>query len=251
MRARWPLLALLFLFSFAGTAEAIGGRMETKRERLQKEKGARLAAPKHSGTEIQNIYEAYLKEDFSGAEALCVRALEKGKSGVETDEVRYLQALCLLKMRRSDEARSILGSITASASPLKDQAALSFADSFTVDGDGKRADVEYRRFLSEYGDTDMAAYARSRLTPSGAGSAAEKGFFSVQVGSFSNESNARSLIERLVGTRYDAYLENHHADSLYRVRVGRLRSGEEARALEARLKKEGYPTKFVSEPAVS
>ncbi len=251
MRVRWPFFVLLFLFSLAGTAEALSGRMETKRERLQKEKGARLAAPKRSGTDIQKIYEAYLKENFSEAETLCARALEKGKSGVETDEVRYLRALCLLKMRRSDEARRILGSITASASPLRTQAALSFADSFAVDGDGKRADTEYRRFLSEYGDTDMAAYARSRLAPSGAGSVAEGGFFSVQVGSFSNEGNARSLVGKLLDTRYDAYLENGRADSLYRVRVGRLRSMEDARALETRLKKDGYPTKFVSEAAVS
>ncbi len=200
---------------------------------------------------MRDIYEVYLKENFSEAEAMCSAGLTGRKSGSEIDELGYLKALCLLKMHRTDEARRILGAITASASPLKPEAALSFADSFTVDGNTERAEAEYRRVAAEYPNSGVGVYARSRFVQHTAVNAREDTFFSVQVGSFSNADNARSLLDMLVETRYDAYLEKGHPDRFYRVRVGRLHSKVEAAALEARLKKDGYPTKFVSETTVS
>lgn len=248
MRTRAAVLFTLFFLMRAATADALGGRLETKRERMEKEqKGLDLSA-KRQEPATRAIYEAYLNENFSEAEVLCSQALKTRKSDAEAEELSYMEALCLLKMHRTDEARRMLGGITASSSPLRAEAALSFADSFVVDGDAQRADTEYRRVLAEYGETDVAGYARSRLTASENGIGGPSGFFTVQVGSFSNESNARSLISKLLETRYEAYLENGQADRLYRVRVGRFHSQEDARALEARLKKDGYPTKFVSEP---
>ena len=75
------------------------------------------------------------------------------------------------------------------------------------------------------------------------------GQFSVQVGSFKKKSNASNLVSKLSARHYDARVESPAgpSDSLYRVRVGRISSKEEAERLAMKLKREGYPTKVCQE----
>ncbi len=72
----------------------------------------------------------------------------------------------------------------------------------------------------------------------------EQPFFAVQVGSFSREKNARSLMKELLDKHFEAYLEKDRKNRMVRVRVGRCPSREEAGKLSERLKEEGYPTKI-------
>jgi len=75
------------------------------------------------------------------------------------------------------------------------------------------------------------------------------GQFSVQVGSFRSRSNASKLVSMLCARHYDARLESPagQSDKIYRVRVGRVSSQEEAERLAVKLKREGYPTKVCRE----
>jgi cell division septation protein DedD len=73
----------------------------------------------------------------------------------------------------------------------------------------------------------------------------ERPFYSVQVGSFSKEENAKALVEKLIAAHYDAYLAPDAGKTgMIRVRVGKTESRPAAEILEEKLKKEGYPTKI-------
>jgi cell division septation protein DedD len=68
----------------------------------------------------------------------------------------------------------------------------------------------------------------------------------VQVGSFTNLTNARNLCNKLIQKGYEAYIEDAALKSktTYRVKVGKLKLRSEAANLENRLAAEGYPTKI-------
>lgn len=74
-------------------------------------------------------------------------------------------------------------------------------------------------------------------------------FISVQVGSFRNKKNATRLTQKLSRSGYDSYLETPagFGETLYRVKVGRLKSGEEANVLASRLNADGYRTKICND----
>ncbi len=73
------------------------------------------------------------------------------------------------------------------------------------------------------------------------------GVYSVQVGAFSKKVNAESLVDKLNGKGYIAFVVNSgSADKItYKVRVGKLNSINEAKNLEKDLSGQGYPTKIV------
>ncbi len=66
--------------------------------------------------------------------------------------------------------------------------------------------------------------------------------YSVQVGFFSNSTNADILKNKLLAENYPAYLED--SGSGYRVRVGKFKNYQEALDLESKLSKEGFQTKI-------
>jgi len=70
-------------------------------------------------------------------------------------------------------------------------------------------------------------------------------YYTVQVGAFSNSSNAINLSLKLTQKGYPAFIEESIAQgkSTYRVRVGKFKQRQEAASLENRLAQEGYPTK--------
>ncbi len=75
------------------------------------------------------------------------------------------------------------------------------------------------------------------------------GQFSVQVGSFKSRSNASKLVSKLAARHYEARVESPVglSDKLYRVKVGRISSKEEAERLAVKLKLEGYPIRVCQE----
>ena len=79
--------------------------------------------------------------------------------------------------------------------------------------------------------------------------AIDKGW-AVQVGSFSNETNARRLAETLDRAGYRAFVARHVVDGVvrFRVRVGPEPERESADALAVRLADEGQQTRVVPHP---
>lgn len=70
--------------------------------------------------------------------------------------------------------------------------------------------------------------------------------YSVQVGAFSKQENAQSLLQKLLSKEYPAYIEEppSGAKSIYRVKVGRLKVKADAEVLRKKLTTDGYPTKL-------
>lgn len=70
----------------------------------------------------------------------------------------------------------------------------------------------------------------------------EGGEHCVQVGFFSNSTNASNLKNKLLAKDFPAYVEN--ASGGYRVRVGKFKTQKQALDLEEKLSQEGFPTKL-------
>ncbi|MFA5356729.1 MAG: tetratricopeptide repeat protein [Candidatus Omnitrophota bacterium] len=195
------------------------------------------------------------------------------------DELYYILGLAYLKdgnyLRAGDIFEIILKEFKGSA--LKDEAELGLGDSYFLRGDYDRA--------REYYEAALRAGARGKLTPSlyyrlsqaalkqgdtrGAGLYLNKLksefplspeisldkelygmtdiYYTVQVGSFVNFSNARNLRDKLKAKGYDAYLEEADTNGVktYRVRAGKLSSRQDAVELKGRLSSEGHPTKII------
>jgi tetratricopeptide (TPR) repeat protein len=66
--------------------------------------------------------------------------------------------------------------------------------------------------------------------------------YSIQVGFFTSGANASNFKETLLGRNYPAYVED--TGSGYRVKVGKVKSRQEALDLEGRLIRDGFQTKI-------
>jgi tetratricopeptide (TPR) repeat protein len=259
MRVLWAAAALLMLSS---TAHAGIGRLETKRERLARE--AQNFGPSYT-VAYEKIHESFLRDDYAGVVRLAHEYLSGSRNKPNRGDVRYLEALSLVKLGRGEEARAKLKELERDLDTAEDRAgaAISLADSHFHEGDLAAAASAYGDALRKYPQTEQKNYVTERLKelgdrqgrtlgpmvivlddePKAAGPAAG-GLFTVQVGSFANERNARALVYKLNRRKFDAYLEMDEADRMYRVRVGKVPSRQDALLLESRLKKEGYPTKI-------
>lgn len=247
------MAAVFASFFFVTSAYADIGRIQTRRERMKKESAATPDA------DLQAIHERFLSGDYERAEILASRYAASHARSAETDQVRHIESLCQLENGRYAQARRGLAALEAdSADPsVQSAAAVSLGDSFYLEKDFVSANAAYARAASKYPSAPESAYLAQRLretAPPAAASKAgvlkqlsveEKPFFSVQVGSFSQEKNAEALVRKLIYHNHDAYL-NAGADGFYRVRVGHFAVKSEAARLESRLKKEGYPTTIVS-----
>ncbi len=262
----WVIISLLFLLSHSASAVTIGP-MQTKKERNrdQSSSGTRDAAkpPK------DKTMEAFLREDHALVEKLTKSLLKRTHSHPEVDEMVYIRALSLMKLGRMDEARLLLIELeNRGLTPdMKARAAYSLGDSYYFTSGDTKA---YQNALSAYPLFDEADSVRLRIrerhvatTPVSTQSQnsantytlspkplqqmglVETPLYSVQVGSFSKEKNAKQLLSKLMRVRYDAHVLKDDTKQIYRVRVGSYVSRHDALILERKLKKEGYPTKIV------
>ena len=71
--------------------------------------------------------------------------------------------------------------------------------------------------------------------------------YSVQIGAFSSNKNARNLVNKLQNKGYSAYVQDSSSQGkpIYKVRIGKLLNHRDAQALERKLNKLGYPTKII------
>ncbi len=194
------------------------------------------------------------------------------------DELYYFLALSYLKdgnyLRASDIFEILLKEFKDSA--FKDEARLGLGDAYFLKGDFDKAKACYGGLLEANSHTKLKELVYSRLSEvayktgdtQSAKEYADKAkqgssdiqqvklnkelpvladdFYTVQVGSFGSQNNARKLRDQLSAKGYDVYLQEVGADTqkVYRVRVGKLKSRQEAAQLETRLLSEGYPTKI-------
>lgn len=262
----WALIGFLLLLSHTALAVTIGpAQTKKERNRDQSSSGTRDAAkaPK------DKTMEAFFREDYALVEKLTKPLLKRTHSHPEIDEMVYIRSLSLMKLGRMDEARLLLIELEdhGLTPDMKARAAYSLGDSYYfTTGDTKA----YQNALSKYPLFDEADSVRLRIrerqivstpvsTPAQSQThyysasskplqqmgVAEMPLYSVQVGSFSKEKNAKQLLSKLMRVRYDARVLKDDMKEIYRVRVGSYVSRHDVLILERKLKKEGYPTKIV------
>ena len=282
-RAAFLFLALAFCGAEAHAA--VIGQLETKRERMRREQGTTRTLPAQSDhiheaflkedyaaverlTAAIPLSQAALPES---GELLQLRALSLMQLGRGAEARQVLEALereAVSEIRSSaavsradsfardgDELSAFLAyEETARRYPDCGEAPYVLArlsELATKLNRSKEAEYFKQRLLTEFPDSPSAHQFSKNLTGSpGAlrqfGLIEEQPLFSVQVGSFSREENARSLLHGLIARHYEAYLYGPGRERLWRVRVGRPASREEAHSLEARLKGDGYPAQITS-----
>jgi tetratricopeptide (TPR) repeat protein len=197
------------------------------------------------------------------------------------DELYYILGLSYLKegnyLRAADIFEIILREFKNSA--FGDQAKLALGDTYFLKGEYERAQIYYKELADSKSGNKLMALAYQRISQcalktgdtreaenysarlkaefplainSGiqlnkeAAISLEDIRYTVQIGSFSNITNARNLTQKLAGEGYPAYLEepDPQKEAAYRVRVGKFRLKQEAVDLEKKLAALGYPTKI-------
>ncbi|NLE64723.1 MAG: tetratricopeptide repeat protein [Elusimicrobia bacterium] len=225
---------------------------------------------------LSDLQSAIMDEDYAKAKTLARDLLIQHLPSVQQAEVRYYLGLSHLRTGEYTEAHDIFRKILSdrSADDVADKAAVGLIDVLYAQGEYEKVLREATKLVSRRRASDMmslvllrsaranlklgrwnqarealeqvvAQYPDSFEAPVARQLLDEKQYFSVQVGAFGDEGRAHQLVRDL-NTRgeYAYIIEAKAADGrvLYRVRVGKLTSLEEARGLESRLSGFGYPT---------
>ena len=196
------------------------------------------------------------------------------------DELYYILGLSYLKdgnyLRATDIFEIILREFKRSA--FGDEAKLALGDTYFLKGEYARAQTYYKELADSKRQHKLKPLAYERLSQCAlkTGNTGEARnylaklkiefplalnlgnqinkeaaipsdlYYTVQVGSFSNQVNARNLAQNLINQGCPAYLEesNSQGEVSYRVRAGKFHSRQEAADLEKKLVALGYPTKI-------
>ncbi|MFA5145684.1 MAG: SPOR domain-containing protein [Candidatus Omnitrophota bacterium] len=201
---------------------------------------------------------------------------------VSSDELYYILGISYLKdgnfLRASDIFEIILREFKGSA--FSDEAKLGLGDTYFLRGDFVKAEGYYKDLINSNPHTRLKAQAYYRLSQAGYKSgntqqgqeyldklkqdfplniesslnkdlcliadSPSAAYYTIQVGSFANITNARNLTEKLIQKGYPAYMEESSSkgQKSYRVRVGKSALLQEISVLENKLSREGYPTKI-------
>lgn len=231
------------------------------------------------GLDMDRVKASFLSGDYKAAVSEGEKVLAKSAAhSPGLDELYYFLGLSYLKegnyLRASDIFEIIIREFKDSR--YRDEAGLSLGDAYFLKGDYKKAQTYYSTLMSNGPDEKLKAMLYYRLSQA----AFKKGetqqakeyldklkkdfpsspemnlerelavggdiFYTVQVGAFANFANARNLRDKLINSGYGAYIEEAHTSGkkAYRVRVGRLKTRQEAVGLENNLILQGYPTKI-------
>lgn len=233
--------------------------------------------PKAQALNLEKARVHFLNGDYSA----CINEGEKILAGSgysrDVDNLYYLLGLSYLKeanyLRASDIFEIILKEFKNSS--FEEEARLGLADTYFLRGEYNKAAGLYKDLLSKNYRTKLAGLVYYRLSqcafktgntregedylrklkkefPLSLETIANKdlgspiNYYTVQIGLFSRNQNAKNLMQRLTQGKYPAYLEesNLQGKIAYRVRVGKFSSRQEALDLADKLSREGYPTKI-------
>ncbi|MDD5166227.1 MAG: SPOR domain-containing protein [Candidatus Omnitrophica bacterium] len=220
----------------------------------------------------------FLNGEYKLAIAEGEKLLAQEVHGAGSDQLYYILGMSYLKdgnyLRASDIFEIILKEFKDSA--LEPEARLGLGDTYFLRGDYDKARAYYTELLNTHIRLQLTPLVYYRLSqcafkqgnveegngylsklkkdfPSSLETSLNKeldnssGFYTVQIGSFTNPANANNLCNRLINKGYDAYSEEAGTDGkkVYRVRVGRLKSRSEAVEIRNKLSLEGYPTNII------
>lgn len=189
----------------------------------------------------------FLKGDYKAAISEGEKIIgEASPNTYGLDELYYILGLSYLKesnyLRAADIFEIILKEFKGS--DFREEALLALGDSYFLRGDFLKAKEYYTQVTSSGGEKfkPLAAERLSRCALKSGDNKAGQVYYTVQVGAFSNQTNASNLTQKLNAQGFGAYIEK--LNSGYHVRVGKFQSLKEAQEAEEKLSKEGYPTKI-------
>lgn len=215
----------------------------------------------------------YLQGSYSESIDECALNIARD---TDRDRAYYLLGLNYIKINHTEKAREKLKIIIDSyrASPFYDSAKLAYADTYFIEQDYTRAKELYEGILRSYSKLLPCAYLRLgqcalkagnwegaknyadtlkqkyplSLEARVSGELLEKQelFFTVQAGSFASAQNAKALMNKLKHKNFDAYIDELASSNgtMYRVRVGKVSTRQEAENLKDSLEAGGYPTRI-------
>jgi len=233
--------------------------------------------------DLDKLNSSFLSGDYKGAIAEGERILAAKQSSSDLDQLYYILGLSYMRdgnlLRASDIFEIIINEYKKS--PLKEEAELGLADTYFLRQDFEKAQAHYKEIIDSNPGTKLKAEIYYRLSQVGFKkgdakegkeyldklkqefpanqvltvnkdlySLAEAGssdiYYTAQVGSFSNITNAKNLLQRLIEQGYAAYIEEavSQGKTSYRIRVGKTRLHQEIVDLENKLSKQGYPTRI-------
>lgn len=247
--------------------------------------GAGLASKSHAFS-LERVKIAYLQGNYHQAITEGEQALAGLSSGAGArSELYYLLGLSYSKSSELARAADYFEKAqkASGSSNAREAALLSLGDTYLLREDLPKAEEHYTAFINANAHSKLKAQAYHRLSQL----CLRKGdtqkarqyierlkkefpfssendlsfnqcaispqvfsleiFYSVQVGSFSKEGNARNLAHKLVANGFPAYIEegeSKDAGKMYRVKVGKTRQRSEAVEFKEKLSQQGYPTKI-------
>jgi len=227
---------------------------------------------------MEQLDRSYLREYYPATINLADQIINHDNNTRNREKAYYFKGLSLLKEERFEEARESFRKLVqfSPRSSLADESLMGIGDSYFIEADYDNSQVAYQNLLRSYpnstllnqvyykigrifekkGEWNQAKTYYSRLVsdfPESYEATLVKDtvednqfYFTVQVGSFANETNARRLRDQLKKDGYSAYLaEKPNGQGVfYRVRVGRLKERADAEELSRLLRKDGFPTKI-------
>lgn len=224
---------------------------------------------------LDNVQSAFINGDYKAAITEGEKVLAEAKKDYNLDELYCFLGLSYLKddnlLRASDIFEIIINEFEESR--FRHEAELGLADTYFLRGLYEQAIVRYNAMLREDENSCLRPLVYSRLSQCAARTGNSQllreyqdklkqefplsiepvellepsgRYYSVQVGAFSNLSNANNLQQKLVNSGYSAFVEevDSSARITYKVKVGKFQMRSDAEALQAKLSNEGYPTKI-------
>lgn len=232
-----------------------------------------LVSPQTFAGALPHTEELYLQGRYSESINECAVNIARNHN---IDQAYYLLGLNCLKINDLQRARDKLKFMTDSfhSSRYYQQAKLAYADTYLQEQKFKEARQLYERMLNESEKFAPGIYLRIGECAMKTGNWQEakkyfrmikdryplsleaketdkfvyenEYFFTVQIGTFTNQNNALKLKEKLKVKNYDSYIAELSLpqNKLYRVRVGKFKNRQEAEVISDALEKDGYPAKI-------
>ncbi len=230
--------------------------------------------------DLNKLKVCFLSGDYKAAitegEKILANADRKAKG---LDEMYLILGLSYLKdgniLRASDIFEIIINEFKGSG--FREEAELGLADTYFLRENYNEAQARYKKLLNDNPKSRFSAsiYYRLSICASKLGNISEakdfafklkelspinpeSGFeidnyllgvdyYSVQVGSFAKDTNAKALAQKLIAKGYPAFIEETgiaSQEKSFRVKAGKFKSIKEAQDLENKLAQDGYPTRI-------
>ncbi|MCM8773139.1 MAG: SPOR domain-containing protein [Candidatus Omnitrophica bacterium] len=225
----------------------------------------------HADT-LSKVKESYLRGEYNEAKFFCLDELKNNLNA----NILYFAGIICTKLGEFSEARSYFRRILQDFKDSKvyEHALIKLADTYFLEGNWERSEGLYKDILNRYPHINYKPRVYLRLAQVSAkrGNWEDKNkylkilrenyynsveskiaeelqkmdnFFTVQIGAFSNRSNALALLKE-VSYKYPAYLVEDRQESsiFYKVRVGKYVDRLQAERVFYKLKEEGYPARI-------